>query len=73
VVQHTKKGKNVPKRGKICQMAICKLCMPNGRKIDQMDIKYVYQHLPLLDPPKFTQIGIFGLQRNHRATLAEIP
>jgi hypothetical protein len=23
----------------------------------------------LLDPPKFTQIGIFGLKRNHLATL----
>jgi hypothetical protein len=34
---------------------------PNGRKI--------FQHLPLQDPPKFTQIGIFGLKTNHLATL----
>jgi hypothetical protein len=34
-----------------------------------MAIKYTYQHLPLPDPPKFTQIGIFGLKINHLATL----
>jgi hypothetical protein len=34
----------------------------NGRKI--------YQHLQLQDPPKFTQIGIFGLKVYHLATLA---
>jgi hypothetical protein len=34
--------------------------MPNGHKI--------YQHLPLQDPPKFTQIGIFGLKKKHLAT-----
>jgi hypothetical protein len=34
-----------------------------------MAIKYVYQHLPLKDPPKFTQIGIFGLKKHHLATL----
>jgi hypothetical protein len=27
------------------------------------------QHLPLQDPPKFTQIWIFGLKTNHLATL----
>jgi hypothetical protein len=37
----------------------------NGHKI--------YQYLPLLDPPKFTQIGIFGLKRNHLATLYTSP
>jgi hypothetical protein len=26
-------------------------------------------HLPLQDPPKFTQIWIFGLKTNHLATL----
>jgi hypothetical protein len=34
---------------------------PNGHKI--------YQHLPLLDPPKFTQIWIFCLKICHLATL----
>jgi hypothetical protein len=29
----------------------------------------MYQHLPLQEPPKFTQIGIFGLKINHLATL----
>jgi hypothetical protein len=35
--------------------------MPNGRKIQQ--------HLPLQDPPKFTQTGVFGLKMSHLATL----
>jgi hypothetical protein len=30
----------------------------------------IYQHLPLQDPPKFTEIGIFGLKIYHLATLA---
>jgi hypothetical protein len=34
-----------------------------------MAIKYVYQHLPLQDPPKFTQNGLFGLKICHLATL----
>jgi hypothetical protein len=34
---------------------------PNGHKI--------YQHLPLQDLPKVTQIGILGLKINHLATL----
>jgi hypothetical protein len=34
----------------------------------QMDIK-IYQPLPLQDPPKFTQILIFGLKIYHLATL----
>jgi hypothetical protein len=29
----------------------------------------LYQYLPLQDPPKFTQIGIFGLKIYHLATL----
>jgi hypothetical protein len=29
----------------------------------------IYQHLPLQDPPKFTQNGIFGLKIYHLATL----
>jgi hypothetical protein len=31
----------------------------------------MYQHFPFQGPPKFTQIGIFGLKINHLATLAE--
>jgi hypothetical protein len=33
-----------------------------------MAIKYV-NIFPIKGPPKFTQIGIFGLKRNHLATL----
>jgi hypothetical protein len=29
----------------------------------------IYQNLSKQDPPKFTQIGIFGLKINHLATL----
>jgi hypothetical protein len=29
----------------------------------------IYQHLPMQDPPNFTQIWIFGLKTNHLATL----
>jgi hypothetical protein len=29
----------------------------------------MYEHFPFSDPPKFTQIGIFGLKTNHLATL----
>jgi hypothetical protein len=31
----------------------------------------MYQHHPLPEPPKFTQIGIFGLKINHLETLPE--
>jgi hypothetical protein len=37
-------------------------CIPKVSKI--------YQHLPLRDPPKITQIWIFGLKIEHLATLA---
>jgi hypothetical protein len=36
---------------------------PNGHKM--------YQHLPLQEPPKFTQLVIFGLKINHLATQVE--
>jgi hypothetical protein len=36
--------------------------IPNGHKI--------YQRLPLQDPPKLNQIGIFGLKINYLATLS---
>jgi hypothetical protein len=38
--------------------------MPNGHKI--------YQHIQFHGPPKYTQIGIFGLKINHLATLVGI-
>jgi hypothetical protein len=43
----------------------------NGGKYNKLppNIHKIYQHLPLQDPPKFTQIGIFGLKINHLATL----
>jgi hypothetical protein len=31
--------------------------------------KWPYQQLPLQDPPKFTQSGIFGLKTNHPRNL----
>jgi hypothetical protein len=37
--------------------------------MDLIAIKYVYEHLPLKDPPKFSQIGIFSLKICHLATL----
>jgi hypothetical protein len=58
--------------------------IPNYHELYQMSIKYnkrlgpfyngpsfhkIYPHLPLQDPPKFTQTGIFGLKTNHLATL----
>jgi hypothetical protein len=65
LVQYTKTGKNIPNNHKISQMATKYTKwtehLPNGPEI--------YQHLPLSDPPKFAQIGIFGLKTNHLATL----
>jgi hypothetical protein len=46
--------------------------IPNGHRIDQMDIKYVYQLVPLQVPQKFTQSWIFGLKICHLATLVSI-
>jgi hypothetical protein len=43
--------------------------IPNGHKIDQTVIKYTYQHVPLQDPTKFTQICIFGSKIYHLATM----
>jgi hypothetical protein len=48
--------------------------MPNGRKIDHIvknipNSRKISQHLPFQDPPKLTQIGIFGLKIHHLATL----
>jgi hypothetical protein len=48
-------GKNIPNNQEIGRA--------NGNKIFQMavndHIAITYQHRPLQDPPKFTQIGIF--------------
>jgi N-glycosylase/DNA lyase len=49
-------GKNIPNNHKIP--------IPNCRKIDQMVTKYTLQ-----EPPKFAQIGTFGLKMCHLATL----
>jgi hypothetical protein len=48
--------------------------MPNVRKMSQLSVHIsndhkIYQHFPILGPPKFDKIGIFGLKRNHLATL----
>jgi hypothetical protein len=57
-VQRTKNGEKYTKLPQTTQNdhTICS----NGRKI--------YQHLALLDPPKFTQIEIFGLKIYHLAS-----
>jgi hypothetical protein len=44
----------------------------NGVKNIPNDHK-ICQHLPLQCPPKFTQIGIFGLKIYRLATLKKIP
>jgi hypothetical protein len=41
----------------------------NKRPSNGPSVHKIYQHLPLQDPPKFTQIWIFGLKTNHLATL----
>jgi hypothetical protein len=46
-----------------------KVGIPNSRKMLQMAIEYNQRHIPFEGPPKFTQIGIFGLKINHVATL----
>jgi hypothetical protein len=58
-------GENIPNNHKIYQSALKYTKWPengsNGHK--------TYQHHPLLGPPKFTQIRIFGLKIYHLATL----
>jgi hypothetical protein len=53
------KCKNVPNQQKVYQMVIqypkCPQNIPNGHK--------KYTHFPIYGPPKFTQIGIFGLKK----------
>jgi hypothetical protein len=54
---------NIPKRGKIYQMTIKYSVWPqniqNDRKINKMAVK---QPFPLQGPPKYSQIGIFGMK-----------
>jgi hypothetical protein len=47
------------------------LNIPDVYKILQMVIRYTQIYHPFLFqyPPKYTQIGIFGMQLNHLATL----
>jgi hypothetical protein len=66
LVQNTKTRKNIPNYHELYQMSIkynktIKWTVKSVLKIDH--------HLPLQDPPKFTQIWIFGLKTNHLATL----
>jgi hypothetical protein len=64
-------GFNAPKREKIHQIATnytkYTQNIANGHKIHQISKKC--QHLQLQDPPKFTQIRIFGLKICRLATL----
>jgi hypothetical protein len=59
--KYTRLPQNIPFGHKIYQMAI-KIPRPNVHKI--------YQNLILQDPPKLTQIAIFGLKIYHLATLS---
>jgi hypothetical protein len=59
-------GENIPKYTKYTNVP---LNIPNGHKICIPNDLKLYQYLPLQDPPKCTQIGIFGLKINHLATL----
>jgi hypothetical protein len=65
LAQHTKTGKNIPDDHKLYEIVTkytrWPYTLPNGHKI--------YQYLPLQDPPKFIQIGIFGLKIYHLVTL----
>jgi hypothetical protein len=58
LAKHTKGPCNIPNDRKIYQMAVN---IPNSHKI--------YQYVPCRGPPKFTQIGIFGMKIYHLATL----
>jgi hypothetical protein len=58
LAQETKNGKNIPRRGKIYKMTIKYTKRPDNRTNGHK----IYQHLPLQDPPKFTQIRVLGLK-----------
>jgi hypothetical protein len=60
--KYTKSPRTIPN---VPKMSVTKV-----RKMDQVSIKKIYPNPSLQDPPKFTQIWIFGLKTNHLATLA---
>jgi hypothetical protein len=43
----------------------------NDKKAYQITIKFPNDHLSFYGPPKFTQIGNFGLKKYHLATLVQ--
>jgi hypothetical protein len=59
-VQNTKPGKSIPNYHYVN--------ITNGRKKTKWP--KIHQHLSSYDPPKCTQITIFGLKTTHLATLA---
>jgi hypothetical protein len=61
LVQTYQNGKSIPNYHKLHISNGHILILPNGCKI--------YPHFPFQCPPKYTQIGIFGLKTNHLATL----
>jgi hypothetical protein len=74
LVQSTKMGKiYVPNGHKIYPMPAKYTKWPqnitNGHKIGIPIDRKIYQNLQWQDPPKFTQIVLFGLKINHLATL----
>jgi hypothetical protein len=55
LIKHSKNGKNIPNNHEISQMATkYTKWLKNRPKCHNLS-----KHLPLQDPPKFTQIGIF--------------
>jgi hypothetical protein len=58
-------GKNITNCHELHQMSI----KYNKRPQNGPSVHKIYHPLPLQDPPKFTQIWIFGLKANHLATL----
>jgi hypothetical protein len=67
LVEHTKTGKNIPNNNKNTKWP---QNLPNGRKIDERDIKYTKRR-PLQDTPKFAQTGFLGLEICHLANLIQ--
>jgi hypothetical protein len=69
LVQTYQHCKNIPNDHKQTIPNYLRVSVSNGRKISQMVIKHTYQHFPFHGPPKYTQIGIFGMKINHLAIL----
>jgi hypothetical protein len=63
----------IPKREKYTklQRTIPNVKKYNKRPYNGPSVHKIYQHHQLRDPPKFTQIWIFGLKTNHLATLRQ--